>query len=291
MLDQNRVRRLYDAVAPSYENTIAPLTDPLARAFAESMPDGIVRGCALDLGTGSGIVARRLAPRLAHVSGIDLAPEMIAIAQRLPSIPTLHFVSADIHAPPFAPQSFDLITASFGLNTTDPRRSLRNCRHLLRAGGWLAIQEWAARDALSAAFDAGFAAFIGDQLSTEQIDTFAATHSLDTHWEDALQDADDYREMLMRLGFDQISVSESAPTAVRADSVAAFIEYKLAWPLAKSLKYALEDATQTALIQMLTEQLRPFAAPDGSLIWQPPLFRALAHVPGRSSDGSSSISG
>jgi malonyl-CoA O-methyltransferase len=66
----------------------------------------------LDLGTGSGAIARKLTERWpdAEVTGVDISPQMIAEAQRLSSSPRQTFTVADAAELPFADGSFDLVT-------------------------------------------------------------------------------------------------------------------------------------------------------------------------------------
>jgi SAM-dependent methyltransferase len=67
---------------------------------------------ALDLGTGSGAIARKLSERWpdAEVTGVDVSPQMIAEAQRLSSSPQQTFTVADAARLPFADGTFDLVT-------------------------------------------------------------------------------------------------------------------------------------------------------------------------------------
>jgi ubiquinone/menaquinone biosynthesis C-methylase UbiE len=66
----------------------------------------------LDLGTGSGAIARVAAARWpdAAVTGADVSPGMIAEAQRLAASPTERYEVADSAALPYADGSFELVT-------------------------------------------------------------------------------------------------------------------------------------------------------------------------------------
>lgn len=95
----------------------------------------------LDVGTGTGQVALRLAELGHRVTGIDLAEGMLHLARAkgagTANPPTL--LLGDAVTPPFPPASFDVVTNRYLLWTLrEPRRALANWRRLLRPGGRLA---------------------------------------------------------------------------------------------------------------------------------------------------------
>jgi SAM-dependent methyltransferase len=67
----------------------------------------------LDLGTGTGVLARQFARQGCKVSGTDIAPNQVEEARRLAAIETLSvdFHLASSEAQPFADHTFDAITA------------------------------------------------------------------------------------------------------------------------------------------------------------------------------------
>src|SRR5579859_5430724 len=148
------MRRLYDNVAEYYESAIAPLVGPLARNLIDSIPFFLTGRRVLDVGTGTGLAARFLAERTARPIGIDLSPPMLRVAKQINT--EIDYIQANAVHLPFADATFDLVVSSFGLNLTDPRQSLKEIRRVLKRGGWLIGQEWAARDSLSEGFDQQF---------------------------------------------------------------------------------------------------------------------------------------
>ncbi len=93
----------------------------------------------LDLGTGTGVVARAFAHRGFVVAGIDIAPEQIAQAARLADAEQfqIDFRVATAENPPFANHSFDVATANQCFLYFDQERTLAALRRVLVPGGRL----------------------------------------------------------------------------------------------------------------------------------------------------------
>src|SRR5262252_50385 len=66
----------------------------------------------LDLGTGTGVLARAFAKQGAHVTGVDIAEAQISAAQQLAAQERLdiHFATCAAEEAAFPPQSFDVIS-------------------------------------------------------------------------------------------------------------------------------------------------------------------------------------
>jgi SAM-dependent methyltransferase len=104
------MRAQFDKLAPVWEgirmpDTLAPIEvglDALA-----SPPRRV-----LDLGTGTGAVARLVAERFpeAEIVGADMAPQMIEEARRVTDSPRITYQVADAQKLPFADGAFDLVT-------------------------------------------------------------------------------------------------------------------------------------------------------------------------------------
>lgn len=266
------IRALFDGAAARWQRDVSPVLEPLAEDFARfaaPQPDDTV----LDAGTGIGTLARFAAPRVRRVTGIDLAPAMLAQARRAPGIA---WVRGDLHRLPFADRSFSVVMACFGLNATDPDRSLSEVRRVLPPGGRLAIQEWGAAGPLYEALAGLLEDYaVADPAPEPLASLRAGLDAFPPLWERDLQDADDYAETLTRLGFRVEHAAETAPLTIPMPA-ATYLSFFLSTAIRHEEIRALPDQARAAFFAAARARLAGFAAPDGTLSWRPAVIRALA---------------
>ena len=107
----------------------------------------------LDVGCGSGMALRLLAQHntTGRLAGVDRSPTMVALTRRTNAhLPAwrLDVREGNAMALPFEDASFDVVTATETLYFwPDAVRGLRECRRVLRPGGWLAVTLEMTRDA------------------------------------------------------------------------------------------------------------------------------------------------
>lgn len=98
----------------------------------------------LDVATGTGWAARRLAARGAEALGVDFAAAAIAAARELDAPGDIEFRVADAEALPFPDAHFDAVLSTFGVMfCADPERAARELGRVCRPGGRLALATWA----------------------------------------------------------------------------------------------------------------------------------------------------
>ena len=98
----------------------------------------------LDIGTGTGFIALGFAKAGHKVTGIDIAPGMLARARSKATLKGIEidFLIADAENPPFPPKSFDVIVCRNLLWTLcNPDRALRRWYQLLRTGGRVIVSD------------------------------------------------------------------------------------------------------------------------------------------------------
>jgi ubiquinone/menaquinone biosynthesis C-methylase UbiE len=137
------VRRVYDAVAEDYAAHFADELDhkPLDRALLAALIEQTEPGTPIaDLGCGPGHVAAWLAQHGATAVGIDLSPEMVAVARR--DHPEVEYRVGDLLSLPATDAEFGAIVAFYSVIHLEPTELagafVEMCR-VLRPGGQLLV--------------------------------------------------------------------------------------------------------------------------------------------------------
>jgi ubiquinone/menaquinone biosynthesis C-methylase UbiE len=118
------------------EERVEPTRERLRRFV---VPKGKER--ALDVGSGTGMLAFALAPLVREVVGIDLVPEMLEHARSAAGdYPNTSFVEGDALALPFANGEFDLAVTSRTLHhLSRPELAIAEMTRITRVGGRLLV--------------------------------------------------------------------------------------------------------------------------------------------------------
>jgi SAM-dependent methyltransferase len=266
------LKRYFDAAADRYAQDIEPAYHVLAAhlvSHSAAAPHEVV----IDLGTGSGLVAREVASTCRVVVAVDFSVAMLKFARQRG---VRRVLQSDLHALAVASETFDLALAGFAFNATDPSRSLGEVLRVLKPGGRLIMQEWDALDPLSK--------LVVDTLAEYAVDSpppeLAALREMlgrPIPWDD-LEDEADLERLLNQTGFVSVEM-ESLSIPVPFDSVEAFIRYKTGWPSRQAELAAMPEDVRKLCLSDLAENLNAHARRDGSLIWQPHVIRARAYRP------------
>lgn len=95
----------------------------------------------LDIGTGTGTLARGFARQQAIVTGLDISQELIETAKRLDAMENLHidYIVSSCEEMDFAAESFDCVTAGQCWHWFNRSAVAQKIKHILKPNGFLVI--------------------------------------------------------------------------------------------------------------------------------------------------------
>jgi len=127
----------------AYDEVSRGILDAIEHAIDRLEPRMDMR--ILDLATGTGWTARRLAERGFDVTGADFAPDMLAAAREYSAARGLDipFVEEDAEALSFDDGAFDAVISTFGVMFTQrPEDAAAELARVTRPGGRLVLAVW-----------------------------------------------------------------------------------------------------------------------------------------------------
>lgn len=143
----------YDRIAEGYAQWWSPVHRPATLALLDEIEAPVAAGATriLDVGCGTGALVSAVVTRWPHVSvtGVDLSPGMLAVAEReLDAVPVrarerITLVQGRADRLPFDDGAFDIVVSAFVLQLVPSRyRTLREARRVLASRGTLAYVTW-----------------------------------------------------------------------------------------------------------------------------------------------------
>lgn len=140
-LDKQRIRQSFDDAAAQYD-VAAVLQREVGQRLMERLElMRLVPKVVVDIGCGTGVstVALLKKYRKAQIIGLDIAPNMLAMARkRTPWLRKLHCVCGDAEVLPLADASCDLLFSNLTVQwCEDLDRTFREFRRVLKPGGLL----------------------------------------------------------------------------------------------------------------------------------------------------------
>lgn len=209
------------------------------------------REAILDVACGPGSVTRPAAIEVGpggRVTGVDLSPAMLAIAQAKPALPravAIEYHHARADRLPVDDSDFDAVACQQGLQFfPNPAAALSEMRRAVRPGGRVAIAVWAELDHSPpfAALEGAVREVVGDEL---------ADRYRSGPW--GMPDADQLRELLEHAGFAEIRVTRDA-LPLSFDSAAQLGSTLAASPIRADLD-ALSASRREQLAQALERRV------------------------------------
>lgn len=124
--------------------------DEAVEAAVEAAVGAGHRNAVLDLGTGTGRMLEKIAPKFGRAVGVDANHAMLAVARanlEKAGLSRVELRQGDIYALPFARGSFDLVIIHQVLHfLDDPGRAVREAAAMLSPGGQLIVVDFAPHD-------------------------------------------------------------------------------------------------------------------------------------------------
>jgi SAM-dependent methyltransferase len=144
---------VWDQGGAAYDEISFGLSDAIKHAVQRlnARPEDHV----LDVATGTGWAARRVAHAGARVTGVDISAALLEAAQQLSAHmrPRISFERADAERLPFADGSFDRVLSTFGvIFAQNQERAAAELGRVCRKGGRLALAVWAPQGAVAELF-------------------------------------------------------------------------------------------------------------------------------------------
>lgn len=125
---------------PEMSKPIAPVAELLVELVGAQPGEEL-----LDVATGTGNAAIPAARMGVRVTGLDLTPELLEIARARAAGENLevNFIEGDAESLPFAENSFDRVTSSFGVMfAPSQQQAADELLRVTRPGGQIAISAW-----------------------------------------------------------------------------------------------------------------------------------------------------
>lgn len=135
--------------------------DQISRTIADSIEHCVIRLAprpgeqVLDVATGTGWTARRVAARGAAVTGVDLGADLIEVAKAAAAEARLKidFQVADAEKLPFEDRRFDAVISTCGVMfVRDPRAAAAELARVCKKGGQIGLTTWPAGGTIDGLF-------------------------------------------------------------------------------------------------------------------------------------------
>jgi ubiquinone/menaquinone biosynthesis C-methylase UbiE len=222
----------------------------------------------VDIACGTGVVARLAAEQVGAggaVTGVDLNPGMLAVADSVPAEgATIDWREADAAATGLPGRAYNAALCQLGLQFfPDRTAALREMRRLLLPGGRIVVNVVGPAPPMFEILERALARHVSSDAAGFVTTVFS------------LAERSELERLLDRAGFDDASV-ESRARFLRLPPPAAFFwQYVSSTPLAPAVG-GLDEHARTAFARDVVAQWQPFVAEDGSMVMEVDVHLAAA---------------
>ena len=257
------VTRAYDGVAAGWDRAAGLVYQPLALSLVLASPVPLAGKLVLDLGSGTGAVARAVTAKGARVVVADCSVGMVVRGYERGWMA----IVADALALPVRDRCFDAAMAGFLLNHLPPAAALGEMARIVRAGGVLVASTWASvrSDPVKAA--------IADVLSSWGWLPPAWYETMKAEVEPISSVPHRLRDVAQQAGLVDVHA-----TVLEADLGAldpgAVVAYRLAMPQIAPWVAGLGEPAASELVRQLRSAVSPHAPG-----WRPSVIHLTARVP------------
>ena len=205
----------------------------------------------LDVACGTGAVTRVAAVKVGSsgsVVGLDMSPEMVAVAKQVTGrlVPAIEWHIGDAARLPFADSSFDTVLCQQGLQFfADRQGAAREFRRVLSPSGKVAVAVWSKIENNNYFLAVGRAAtrYLGEEVGRQYQTSFSLAKPVEL------------RTLLLNAGFKSVEV-KSLAKKMTLPPLEKFIQRHLASTSLASHFAAIDPETQAAFVAHMARELQ-----------------------------------
>ncbi len=134
-----KAKQYWDKKAKSYDKIVKILSNNQYKIMYDFIREPLTNNMhVLEVGTGTGLVAREIANKVKNVEATDFSDEMIAQAKSIEHSANIHFSCADVFSLPFDDNLFDVVVAANILHIIpNPEKAMQEIKRVLKPNGLL----------------------------------------------------------------------------------------------------------------------------------------------------------
>jgi ubiquinone/menaquinone biosynthesis C-methylase UbiE len=213
----------------------------------------------LDVATGTGIVARRVAEAVGPsgaVTALDINPGMLAVAKKSPAPdkPAIEWVEGDAQKLPFPDRKFNAVFCQEAMQFfPDRKKAVREMYRVLAPGGRVALSSWRAPE--HNPYGIEFAKVVEKKVSAKA----AAETRSPFGWDDK----EEMVQMLKSAGFKKVRAEAVTIDMKEADLRRFVINDLLSYPTTGKAIANWSDKDKEALVDEILKALEKYKTDDG----------------------------